>query len=106
MPSPHYLRKAAGKAVGDADTARKALKETSYSLLVLDLRLPGENGWALFEKVRADPQTAGLPVLVFSASVGYESRKRAAELNAAGFLVKPVNAQGLVNAVAAILGKA
>ncbi|MEW6142284.1 MAG: response regulator [Chloroflexota bacterium] len=93
-------------AVGDAETAWKELKKEKYSLLVLDLRLPGENGWALFEKVKADPQTSGMPVLVFSASASYESRKRAQELGAAGFLVKPVTAQGLVDAVAAILGKA
>lgn len=57
-------------------------------ILILDLMLPGENGFDLLKKIKSDPNTAQVPVLIFSNKDSQADRKLAAELGAAGFYVK------------------
>ncbi|RZL11157.1 MAG: PAS domain S-box protein [Rubrivivax sp.] len=51
----------------DLAQARTALAGQSFSAITLDLSLPDGNGVELIQEVRADPETAGLPILVVSS---------------------------------------
>lgn len=57
-------------------------------ILILDLMLPGEDGFDLLRRIKADPNTCQIPVLIFSNKDSQEDRKLAAELGADAFYVK------------------
>jgi len=58
-------------------------------VVVLDLGLPGIDGCALAEELRAHPQTAHIPIVVLSAHAYPEDEQRARDAGAAAFLRKP-----------------
>jgi CheY-like chemotaxis protein len=74
----------------DASAALAVLEEKSaeVGVILLDLALPGMDGFEFFETIRADPDTAGIPVVVITA-LGPETRTRSFELGMEGYLAKP-----------------
>lgn len=63
-------------------------------LLLLDWRMPGRSGEDVLAWARSQPKLTGLPILVLSGIAFPEDRRRAAELGATGYLVKPSNLDG------------
>ena len=74
-------------------------------LVLLDLRLPGADGWVTLEAIRADPDLARILVVIITASAVEEEERRARQLGVVDYLVKPLSAQDLVAAVRAALGE-
>ena len=58
-------------------------------LLVLDIGLPEMDGWEVLDRLRSNPLTENLPVLVITAHAEEESRRRADEGGADAFVTKP-----------------
>lgn len=79
------------------------VRGASVSLVLLDLRLPGHNGWTVLEQIKEDPELSGIPVIVFTASAGVSQREKALEMGATDYLVKPLSAARLRRTVARIL---
>src|SRR5258707_12954186 len=50
-----------------AEAALQLLKEIDPNLLVVDLALPGMDGWGFLQQIQADPATASIPAVVVSA---------------------------------------
>jgi signal transduction histidine kinase/CheY-like chemotaxis protein len=63
---------------------------------VLDILLPGMDGWAVLEELRADPKTQGLPVIIASI---VDERSRGLAAGAGDYLVKPVGREELLGAL-------
>jgi len=63
---------------------------------VLDILLPGMDGWAVLEELRADPKTQGLPVIITSI---VDDRSRGLAAGAGEYLVKPVGREELLGAL-------
>ncbi len=63
---------------------------------VLDILLPGMDGWAVLEELRADPKTQGLPVIITSI---VDERSRGLAAGAGDYLVKPVGREELLGAL-------
>ncbi|MCO5297853.1 MAG: response regulator [Fimbriimonadaceae bacterium] len=61
------------------------------ALIILDLRLPGLTGLDLLRRLREEPLTALVPVVVLTANADRDSRVRAYELGANSFLIKPTD---------------
>ena len=61
--------------------------ETQPGVILLDLFLPDESGWNVLARLKADPRTSAIPVIIISVM---EDRARAAQLGADDYLVKPV----------------
>jgi DNA-binding response OmpR family regulator len=74
-------------------------------LVLLDLKLPGADGWATLEALRADPDLTHILVVIITASAVEEEERRARQLGAVNYLIKPLSAQDLVAAVRAALGE-
>lgn len=59
-----------------------ALDRFTPTLVIMDLELPGLDGWRLLQALRHDPQTAAIPVV---ATTAYHSNKVAHDVHQAGF---------------------
>ena len=65
--------------------------------VVLDIALPGIDGWEVLSRLSVDPSTAAIPVVVVSI---VDERQRGLAYGAAAYLVKPVNREELIGALA------
>lgn len=80
---------------------------SAVDLLVLDLRMPKLDGLAVARQLRQQSDsfnTAALPIVVLTASLGAEERASLQELGINEYLLKPVNAQHLVMCMDRVLG--
>src|SRR5262249_34592131 len=68
------------------------------SVILLDLMMPGMDGFQFREAQRHDPAIAAIPVIVVSGGGGVP--ESAAKLGAAGYLVKPTDVQRMLSLVA------
>ena len=68
--------------------------------ILLDVMLPGIDGWTVAERLKADPATRAIPVHFLSAADGAEYSR---ELGAVGFLTKPVSREQINEAVERLL---
>jgi CheY-like chemotaxis protein len=66
--------------------------------VLLDIRLPGIDGWAVLQALKSEPGTRDIPVIVVSI---IDERARGAALGAAAYLVKPVSRDALLSALVA-----
>ncbi|WP_298916194.1 response regulator [uncultured Algimonas sp.] len=66
-------------------------------LAILDIRMPGMDGFQVLDMIRADPKTAGLPVLMISGSEQPEDRAISTAKGADGYYVKPPSAAAYFN---------
>ncbi len=101
----YHLAKA-GYKVSSASTGTDALalaKRDRPSLVVLDLMLPGMSGFDVLGKLREEPSTSGIAVLMLTARKEEPDRIRGLELGADDYLTKPFSPQELVLRVGAIL---
>ena len=58
-------------------------------LVLLDLQLPGENGFEILQRLRRDSRFVGVPIVAITAQVMYSEVKRATEAGFDGFIGKP-----------------
>ena len=68
-------------------------------LILMDIQMPGTDGVAAIQAIRALPAGAGLPILAFTASADQPTHHRAMAAGANGVLVKPLSEEELINAV-------
>ncbi len=90
------IRKLGHDGVIEADSGEAALsilKENDVDLILLDIMMPGMDGFGVLEVLRADKRLSSIPVLVISGMDGdLDSVARAIELGAYDFLPKEFNA--------------
>jgi CheY-like chemotaxis protein len=74
-------------------------------VVVSDLDIPGEDGYALAGALRRDPAGASVPLVALSAHAGESDRRRSAEAGFVVHLTKPVEEDALVAAIARVAGR-
>ncbi|HWP36963.1 MAG TPA: type II/IV secretion system protein [Gemmatimonadales bacterium] len=74
-------------------------------IIVLDLNLPGLDGYGVLSHLRSRPATSNIPVVVLTARGDEESEVRVFEMGADDFLSKPFRARALSARLAAVLGR-
>lgn len=88
----NFLAKGLGESGFSVDVAlngldgRYLIEQQAYDLVILDVMLPGLNGWQLLKLIR---QRGATPVLFLTAKDAIEDRVRGLELGADDYLVKP-----------------
>ncbi|WP_229070339.1 SpoIIE family protein phosphatase [Actinoplanes sp. DH11] len=88
-------------AVGDGRQALEAARADVPDLVVSDVMMPELDGLQLVAALRAEPRTAGVPVLLLSARAGQEASIEGLEAGADDYLVKPFSAAELLARVRA-----
>ncbi len=99
----------AGLAVltaANGETALHAIRRDRPDVVVLDLMLPGRDGWEVTRRVRADERLAGLPILMLTARVEDQDKIVGLELGADDYVTKPFNPAEVVARVRALLRRA
>lgn len=102
----HILERAGYQvdAVGSGDAAIAVAASCSYSLVLMDLQMPGKDGIETTAELRKLPGYAHVPVLALTAHTGEEFRTFVREQGLQGFLSKPVRSEELLAAVRHHLG--
>lgn len=102
-----YTLESVGHTIKVCDNGREvldAIKEFSPELLVMDVMLPGIDGYSLTTKISESPETAAIPIIVLSALEPSRSMfGKFTQVNA--FLTKPFNTDDLLDAVKNALSK-
>ncbi|MDF1779687.1 MAG: two-component system response regulator OmpR [Alcanivoracaceae bacterium] len=89
------------RAVGDAEQMDRALGRELFSLLVLDLMLPGEDGLSICRRLRQ--QGSDLPIIMLTAKGDDNERIEGLQAGADDYLPKPFNPQELDARIRAVL---
>ncbi|MES1164689.1 MAG: response regulator [Verrucomicrobiota bacterium] len=88
----------------DGPSALRRLQTDDYDLVLLDVQMPGMDGFEVCRRLRADQRTRRLPVLFLTATqYQIESRLKGLELGADDFIVQPVSNHELVARIKAAL---
>lgn len=72
----------------DDHEATKAIEEENISCILLDLLLPGTDGYGILKKIRENVKTAKTPVIVFSNLSETDDIQKAKDLGATEFMIK------------------
>src|SRR3989475_181398 len=97
-----------GYAVTEARDGVQALDQVDRvgpDIIVLDLNLPGLDGYGVLSHLRSRPATADIPVIVLTAKGDEDNEVRVFELGADDFLTKPFRARALSARLEAVLGR-
>jgi len=73
----------------DGVTGLEQIKSLNPNVVVLDIGLPGLDGWEVLSQLRQDPNSAEIKVLVLTAHAQPEMADRAAQGGADAFMTKP-----------------
>ncbi|MGM0584773.1 MAG: response regulator transcription factor [Pseudomonadota bacterium] len=84
---------------GDGEAACRALARERPDVMILDVMLPGLNGFEVLRRVRADAELAGLPVIMLTAKGQAQDRRTAEEIGADAFITKPFSNRDVVDHV-------
>jgi two-component system cell cycle response regulator DivK len=83
----------------DAETGLRMASDSAPDVILMDIQLRGMDGVTALEKLRANPATAGIPVVAVTASVMPVDRERFARAGFAGVIVKPIEVKAFPNQV-------
>ena len=89
---------------GDGMTALARAAETHFSALVLDVNMPVLGGVETLERLKQDPKTAHIPVIMLTTEAQRSMIERARQLGAKAWLVKPVKMENVVSTVLKLAG--
>lgn len=87
----------------DGDEALERVRAELPTVLLLDVMMPGTDGWTVAERLARDPRTQDLPVVFLSARAGLDDRRRAHDLGAVGYIVKPFDPLQLTTTIETVL---
>src|SRR5687767_5946949 len=104
----HYLKKAGFLAtvVTSGRDVMPHIKRETPDLVVLDLMLPGLDGLQLCRAIRADVNTAAIPIIMLTAKAEESDRIVGLELGADDYITKPFSPNEVVARVRALLRRA
>lgn len=100
------LLRVRGFDVATAGSGREAVdaaRAAPPDLVLLDLTLPDIDGFEVARRLRADPLTAGVHVVMLTAHVSADLEQQAAALGCRGFVTKPCSPSDLVRRIDAVI---
>ncbi|GAA5482030.1 response regulator transcription factor [Haloferula sargassicola] len=86
-------------AVGTGDAALSEIRARKPDAAILDVIMPGMDGLEVLQALKADPETAEIPVIILTARGHTFTREQAEQSGAAAFLTKPFSPTELLAVV-------
>ncbi len=74
-------------------------------LIVMDLRLPGLDGWEATRRLKSQPETKHIPIIVVTADTSEKSREKAFAAGCDDYEMKPVDFEKLVKKIHSLLSR-
>jgi two-component system chemotaxis response regulator CheY len=90
---------------GDGAEAIKKLSSGPFDIVLTDINMPLLDGLKLISHIRGEPEISKLPIVVITTESADADRERALKLGADAYLVKPVKAQDVLDAVVKLLNR-
>ena len=87
----------------DAPTGIASAIESRPDLILMDISLPGMDGWEATKVLRSQPQTASIPIIALTAHAMETDRTRSLEVGCNDFDTKPVDIARLLVKIEALL---
>lgn len=84
---------------GEGADALEVIRAVQPDLVILDVMLPGRNGFDILQALRAEAGTAALPVLLLTAKGQTRDRELAARCGASRFIAKPFSNSEVLTSV-------
>lgn len=91
------------KGLSDGKELWAAIKQEMPELILLDIMLPGEDGYSILEKLKAFPSTRDIPVIMVTAKEAEFDKVRALEGGADDYITKPFGMMEFVARVKAVM---
>ena len=101
-----FALKNSGYQIRDFSCAKefyRALKEKTPDLAILDIMLPDEDGMEILQKLRRNPETRRLPIMMVTAKTTEMDRVKGLDLGADDYMSKPFGVMELISRVKALL---
>jgi len=101
----HYCQKA-GYGVTEAYSGKEALdrlKEDKFDIVLLDVMMPGIDGFAVAKAIREDEKTKFMPIIMVTALSELDDRVKALNIGVDDFLTKPVDEILLITKIKSLL---
>lgn len=96
----------AGYSASTAASGRDALqavREARFDLVLLDINMPGMDGWETLRLLKADDILASVPVVMFSVKKEVSDRVQGIQEGAVGYITKPFEVDALLSRVGSAL---
>jgi DNA-binding response OmpR family regulator len=106
--STQMVLEAAGFRVESATNGEDGIgkaKTCSPDLILLDIMMPGIDGWETLTRLKRDPATAHVPVVIFTAREHSRGHQRSTDLGAADYFRKPFEPDELIELVEKHIGQ-
>lgn len=97
-----------GYDVVTSQSGEKALEKIQAEapdLVILDIMMPGMDGYEVTRRLRANPETAALPIILFTGKAQLDDKVAGFEAGADDFVSKPVHPDEMVSRVRALLAR-
>jgi CheY-like chemotaxis protein len=88
----------------DGEEALRLVERAAPDLVLLDVNMPGLDGPEVCRRLKADPATRAIPVLMLTAATQAADRQRGLDAGADGYITKPFSPRALLDWLGAHLG--
>lgn len=89
----------------DADAGIKMVRKFKPNLILLDIMMPGKDGFEVLKTVKKDKETRGIPVVMFTVKDEDSYKQKAARLYDEDYITKPVELEELIARIEKVLKK-
>jgi CheY-like chemotaxis protein len=90
-------------SAGDGDEALALVRRLRPDVVLLDIMMPGQNGYAVCQAIKSDPGLRAIPVIMLTAKGQEVEIRKGLELGAAAYVTKPFGNAEVLEAVRAAL---
>ena len=88
----------------DGDSGLALTRSGAPALVLMDMSLPGIDGWEVTRQLKADPATRAIPVIALTAHAMAGDREQALAAGCDDFDIKPIDLDRLLRKIEALLG--
>lgn len=89
----------------DGESAIQAASNEKPDLILMDMGLPGINGWDATRQIKENPETRSIPVVALTAHAMHGDRELARQAGCDAFETKPVELDRLLNTIRSLLSR-